>query len=278
MTYRIPVRDTHWVTDPHRAHRGSDVEAFIKRARDEHPATNPGDRANPYWISLDMLLDSYRLHADCGVPLTEPTPHQRRRHGSTDMIDPVEAAIAAVNAMEDLNSEDIAATVIGAYEKAKTEIRLHGFHPEGSNASVRLRPQEHGNKPWNRLTVVSDRIQGGGPYQDTVNVYEVTFDGGHPSNMPGLEMAFGVPRKFNAEMWRDTTSFLPMTLERREANHYAHIKRRLKGMVPSFGWEVDLTAGEQNRMGATTLERFEFVSETAFTSTFRLHIRRPNMS
>lgn len=54
---------------PHRAHRGSDVEAFIKRERDAHEVIAPaGARA------LDRLLDDYRLHADCGVPLTEPTP------------------------------------------------------------------------------------------------------------------------------------------------------------------------------------------------------------
>lgn len=197
------------------------------------------------------------------------------------MTNPMEAAIEAAchsSGLDRATTTDLVRASIEKYEEIKAEIELHGFNPEGSSASVRLRPQEHGNKPWNRLTVVSDRIQGGGPYQDAVSVYEVTFDGGHPSNMPGLEMAFGVPRKFNAEMWRNATSFLPETLEQGEANHYANIKRRMKGMIPGGAWEVDLTAGEQNRMGATVLERFEFVSETAFTSTFRLHIRRPNMS
>ncbi len=52
-----------------RAHRDDPVATFIRRHRDEY------DRADPAGHNaLDDLLDAYRLHADTGVPLTEPTP------------------------------------------------------------------------------------------------------------------------------------------------------------------------------------------------------------
>lgn len=56
----------------HLAHRGSDVETFIKRARDQQePMTEPHD-------VLDGLLDDYRDHADTGTPLGEEVvgPHE----------------------------------------------------------------------------------------------------------------------------------------------------------------------------------------------------------
>lgn len=49
---------------PHRARRDSDVEAWIKAAREEHPTYE-------VWHAFDELLDDYRLHADTGTPLTE---------------------------------------------------------------------------------------------------------------------------------------------------------------------------------------------------------------
>jgi hypothetical protein len=49
--------------------RGDAVETWIKRTRDQFPETAVD------WQALDDLLDDYRLHADCGVPLSEPTPH-----------------------------------------------------------------------------------------------------------------------------------------------------------------------------------------------------------
>lgn len=50
----------------HVPHRGSDVEAWIKRERDAH-----GSPADDAWRVLDYLLDDYREHADTGVPLGE---------------------------------------------------------------------------------------------------------------------------------------------------------------------------------------------------------------
>ncbi|MEO3860955.1 hypothetical protein [Acrocarpospora sp. B8E8] len=48
--------------------RGDHVEAWLKRQRDrwtEHTRQ---------WTALDNALDDYRLHADCGTPLDQPTP------------------------------------------------------------------------------------------------------------------------------------------------------------------------------------------------------------
>lgn len=52
----------------HQPHRGSDVEAWIKRHRDEHgnlSANYPTDE----WRAIDNMLDDYREHADTGTPL-----------------------------------------------------------------------------------------------------------------------------------------------------------------------------------------------------------------
>jgi hypothetical protein len=43
--------------------RGDDVEAFIKRHRDECST-------GAVYDALDDLLDDYRLHADTGTPLS----------------------------------------------------------------------------------------------------------------------------------------------------------------------------------------------------------------
>lgn len=51
-------------TGPHRARRDSDVETWIKAAREVHPTYE-------VWHAFDELLDDYRLHADTGTPLTE---------------------------------------------------------------------------------------------------------------------------------------------------------------------------------------------------------------
>lgn len=49
------------------AFRGSNVEAFIKRHRRQ--ASGPIVRQ-----AIDDLLEDYRLHADTGTPLSDPTP------------------------------------------------------------------------------------------------------------------------------------------------------------------------------------------------------------
>ena len=48
---------------PHAPTRGSDVEAWIKSFRDRRPKTSP------WFVTLDRLLDDYRLRADTGLPL-----------------------------------------------------------------------------------------------------------------------------------------------------------------------------------------------------------------
>jgi len=50
--------------DGFRPMRGDEVEAWIKRRRDEMPRT--GDE----WATLDWMLDEYRERADTGTPLS----------------------------------------------------------------------------------------------------------------------------------------------------------------------------------------------------------------
>lgn len=54
------------------AHREDPVAAFIRRHRDGH--TQRDEVGSAAHVAVDDLLDAYRLHADTGVPLTEPTP------------------------------------------------------------------------------------------------------------------------------------------------------------------------------------------------------------
>lgn len=51
-----------------RAHRGDDVEAWIRRTRDEYDRNDDADR----WDTLDLLLDEYCGLADTGTPLGAP--------------------------------------------------------------------------------------------------------------------------------------------------------------------------------------------------------------
>lgn len=50
------------------AARGDAVETWLKAQRDEYHQTT-----DPQWQTLDYLLDTYRLHADTGVPLGQHT-------------------------------------------------------------------------------------------------------------------------------------------------------------------------------------------------------------
>jgi hypothetical protein len=52
----------------HLPRRGSDVEAWLRERRDEHP------RGTPQWDAVDSSLEDYRLRADVGRPLRAPTP------------------------------------------------------------------------------------------------------------------------------------------------------------------------------------------------------------
>jgi hypothetical protein len=58
----------------HDPRRGSDVEAWVKQQRDLHPKDSDWSHG---WYVLDDLLNDYRDHADCGVPLGEKVsgPH-----------------------------------------------------------------------------------------------------------------------------------------------------------------------------------------------------------
>lgn len=176
---------------------------------------------------------------------------------------------------ETLSVAQVVNLVIDTYDSLREAEHRDGFTPEGMNPKVRVRATKE-TKSWTRLTVRTVAVSGG-PHRDTVDTYEVTFDGGHPSNQPGYELPFGVPRKFNPDFYKSMKSYPEKTLEQREADHYALIKSRLKGMLPSLGWQADKTAGEVPSMGTSVLERFEFVGSTTFTSTFRLSIRKPYM-
>src|ERR1035441_10568653 len=59
--------------DQFRPMRGDDVEAWIKRRRDELP------RNLDEWDTLDYLLDNYRLHAGQGTAGDDWRPGVRRR-------------------------------------------------------------------------------------------------------------------------------------------------------------------------------------------------------
>jgi hypothetical protein len=65
ITALVEVLDS----EPHRAKRGSDVEAWIKAARDLHD-----ERVYGPYEALNDLLDDYRLHADTGTALNEEVP------------------------------------------------------------------------------------------------------------------------------------------------------------------------------------------------------------
>ena len=62
----------------HQARRGDEVEAWIKRCRDEYENDTSSDVYNPYEV-IDWMLDDYRLHADTGTPLNEPVNEEIMR-------------------------------------------------------------------------------------------------------------------------------------------------------------------------------------------------------
>jgi hypothetical protein len=60
----------------HKPERGSDVDAWIKRHREQH---RDGDGLlTGAWYAIDGLLDDYRDHADTGTSLDEDVqgPHE----------------------------------------------------------------------------------------------------------------------------------------------------------------------------------------------------------
>lgn len=68
---------------PHQPRRGSDVEQWLRRKRDEYEVA-PGVRDAAEWNALDNLLDDYRLHADTGTPLDSLEPMGPTTAGMTD--------------------------------------------------------------------------------------------------------------------------------------------------------------------------------------------------
>jgi len=54
------------MTEMHEPHRGSDVEAWIKRTRDKYSRYWPDNLDYHSWTVLDQMLDDYRLRADTG--------------------------------------------------------------------------------------------------------------------------------------------------------------------------------------------------------------------
>ena len=63
-----PATDSNQVI--HEPRRGSDVEAWIKRARESQRAGHSLQSRTGAWYVLDDLLDDYREHADTGTPLS----------------------------------------------------------------------------------------------------------------------------------------------------------------------------------------------------------------
>lgn len=61
---RITLAPSMYQVEQHRPHRGSDVEAWLKRRRDEWVP-----RGSEVHRALDGLLDEYRRRADYGLPL-----------------------------------------------------------------------------------------------------------------------------------------------------------------------------------------------------------------
>jgi hypothetical protein len=53
----------------HQPKRGGDVEAYIKRRRDQFAQHSPA------WDAINDLLDDYQLHADTGTPLAADPMH-----------------------------------------------------------------------------------------------------------------------------------------------------------------------------------------------------------
>ncbi len=51
--------------------RDDAVAAWLKQHRDQH---RDGQALTGAWYAIDRVLDDYRDHADCGVPLNEPVP------------------------------------------------------------------------------------------------------------------------------------------------------------------------------------------------------------
>lgn len=70
------MSDTTFDPPYHQPRRGSDVEDFIQRHRDEHahkPGMHPSRRRDAAYFALDNMLDEYRLKADTGAWLWEVT-------------------------------------------------------------------------------------------------------------------------------------------------------------------------------------------------------------
>lgn len=67
------------VPSQHQPRRGDAVEVWLKAQRDQHAATATTQWSA--WDTLDVLLDTYRLHADTRTPLGE---HACEQHCDCD--------------------------------------------------------------------------------------------------------------------------------------------------------------------------------------------------
>lgn len=52
----------------HHPERGSDIDAWLKRHRDQYVNHSTGEKTG-VWHAIDGILDDYRDHADTGTPL-----------------------------------------------------------------------------------------------------------------------------------------------------------------------------------------------------------------
>lgn len=178
------------------------------------------------------------------------------------MIDPIDVAIDGVAEHSGLGVQTTAELVrvaIEVYDEARSRLHRDGVHPEGTLEHVRVRPGR--GHTWTSTTVEHVRISGLGPYERRVETFEVTFDGGHPTNVPGYEMPFGVPG---------------VGMEPGEVKEevVSPAKQRAKLALGGNGWQCDSTIKEESKMGDSRLTRFELLRATNFTATWLVIVAR----
>lgn len=137
-----------------------------------------------------------------------------------------------------------------------------------------LRRSEHA-RGWRSVVIETISLAGRGPYQDTVDTYEVTFSGGTPSSAHGWELPFATfpPRSRHLDA---NTVWSSSTPEEKDRRHAQYVRDRVRGLLD---YEVDAVGGvEAMRMGAIYLREFALVSRDHFSTTYRAVVVKPNMS
>lgn len=141
-----------------------------------------------------------------------------------------------------------------------------------------LRPREHGDHPWSRVTIVHLQSGQQQAYADHIYVMEITFTGGTPANertTPGMEIPYQTMPPY-----RPMTDSPGVTViggpsdEEREAHWTAHVKERIK---VHHGWSADKTTGEIPPRGSSYLKEFGHVRGDAFSNTYRVTVVAPYM-